>query len=612
VADLQLLQMTGILVLAMLAQWSASMLRLPAILLLLLSGFLVGPGCELAGFHKLIDPDKLLGSLLFPVVSLAVAVILFEGGLSLTFGEIAGLRNVVWRLVTVGGLVTWAVGTIAAHLILGFSWPIALLLGQLLVVTGPTVIGPLLRFVKPSGSVGGILKWEGIVIDPIGAMLAVLVLGALPMPDLQSALLVTMLGVLKTVVVGIGVGAAAAALIVVALKRFWIPDVLQNAMILMLIAVTYSAANLLVSEAGLFAVTVLGIVLANQNHATVTHIAEFKENLTVLLVSMLFVVLSARLGSAEFEAVGARSLLFALVMILVARPLAVAVSTWRSALHWRERVFLASMAPRGIVAAAVTSVFAIQLSRAGYHESDELVPTVFVMIVVSVVVYGIAAPLVARLLGLSAPPTGFLIAGANPLALAIGQALHDLGATVLLVDREPIAIRSARLQGLPTMLGSIVSRYVQENIELSGMGRLLALTPNQEANTLADISFVRTFGRENVFQLSISATAEGHHERIDDDMQGRILFGKEWTYSQLLSRISNGAVVKRTPLTSEFTLDDYHAQYGAAAIPLFVVDQNGIPTPIATDKAWDAGESTSLLALIGGNGEQESPPDGQS
>jgi NhaP-type Na+/H+ or K+/H+ antiporter len=612
VGESQLLQMTGILVLAMLAQWGAAVLRLPAILLLLLSGFLVGPGCELAGYPKLIDPDKLLGPLLFPIISLAVAVVLFEGGLSLTFAEIAGLRNVVWRLVTIGGLVTWGVGTVAAHLILGFGWPVSLLLGQLLIVTGPTVIGPLLRFVRPSGSVGAILKWEGIVIDPIGAMLAVLVLRALPMPDLQSALFVTMLGVLQTVIVGIGVGAAAATLIVVSLKRFWIPDVLQNGMILMLIAVTYCAANLLANEAGLFAVTILGIALANQEHATVTHIAEFKENLSILLVSVLFIVLASRLGSAEFEAVGARSLLFAAVMILVARPLSIAVSTWRSSLNWRERVFLASMAPRGIVAAAVTSVFAMHLSRAGYHESAELVPTVFVMIVVSVIFYSAAAPLVARLLGLSAPPTGFLIAGANPLALAIGKALQEVGATVLLIDREPLAIRSARLQGLPTKLGSIISRYVQENLELSGIGRLLALTPNQEANTLADISFVRTFGRENVFQLSVNASAEGRHERIDDDMQGRILFGKEWTYAQLMSRISNGAVVRRTPLTAKFTLADYHAQYGAAAIPLFVVDKSGVPTPIATDHAWAATESSSVLALIGGDGEQEPLAGGKS
>ena len=205
---------------------------------------------------------------------------------------------------------------------------------------------------------------------------------------------------------------------------------------------------------------------------------------------------------------------------------------------------------------------------------------------------------------MSAPPTGFLIAGANPLALAIGQALQDAGSTVLLVDREPTAIRSARLQGLPTKLGSINSRYVQDNIELSGIGRLLALTPNQEANTLADISFVRTFGRENVFQLSVGEAAEGRHERIHDDMQGRILFGKEWTYPQLSLRISNGGVMRCTPLTSKFTLDDYRAQYGAGAIPLFVVDSKGVPTPIAADQPWDAGENFSVLAIIGGTDDE--------
>ncbi|HEX8199719.1 MAG TPA: cation:proton antiporter, partial [Isosphaeraceae bacterium] len=427
-------QLASIVVLGVGAQWLAWRLKLPAILLLLLAGFLAGPALEWAGYRRLVDPDRLLGDLLLPVVSLSVAVILFEGGLSLNLAELVHSGGVIRNLVTLGAAVTWGVATVAARVVLGLTWPLATLLGAILVVTGPTVIGPLLRHVKPTGRTGPILRWEGIVIDPIGAMLAVLVFEAIPQPKLPSVLAVLLAGSLKTVLIGGGIGLAGALAVVLFLRRYWIPDFLQNPVTLMTVVAAFTASNALRPESGLFAVTAMGIILANQGHVTVKPIAEFKESLTILLVSALFIVLASRLTIGQIASVGPRSVLFTLVLMLVARPAAVAVSTIGSGLSWGERAFLAAMAPRGIVAASVAAVFALRLRASGVEGADRLVPATFAVIVGTVGVYGLAATRVARRLGLSPSHPGFLIAGANPVARAIGEALRAEGLPLLLVD----------------------------------------------------------------------------------------------------------------------------------------------------------------------------------
>ena len=593
-----LFQLAAIVLLGVGAQWAAWRLKLPAILILLLVGFLAGPVPAWFGYQRLIDPDNLFHDLLLPIVSMSVAVILFEGGLSLELRDITSAGHVIRNLVTVGACVTWAVGAVAAKFVVGLSWPLSILLGEILVVTGPTVIGPLLRYVKPTGRTGPILKWEGIVIDPIGAMLAVLVFEALPNENLQDMTSVVLMGSLKTILIGGAIGLAGAFITMLSLERFWLPDFLHNPGILMLVLAAFAFSNELQPESGLFAVTAMGIALANQRRVTVTHVVEFKENLTVLLVSSLFVILASRLSVEQIRAAGLRGAGFTLVMGLVARPLSVLVSTVGSDLNWRERAFLSWMAPRGIVAAAVASVFALRLQRAGYEGADLLVPVAFSTIIGTVSIYGLTAGWLARRLGLSFPNTGFLIAGANPLARAIGSALRSERQGLLLVDSNNEMVRAARLAGLPVVLASVLSRYIQERIDLSGIGRLMALTPNEEANSLAAVQFTRLFGRDQIYQLANDVHENGRKQKVDPHLSGRILFGSSMTFQHLESLLDGGATVKRTPITAEFTYAHFRELYGDNAIPLFLVDETGQVSPVTTDVSLDPKAGQALISLV--------------
>ena len=341
-----LVGLASILVLGICARWLAWWVHLPAILFLLLCGLVVGP------ITGMLNPDALLGELLLPIVSLSVAIILFEGGLSLRFSDLPQIGRVLRHLVSFGAAVTWIISAVAAYTVAGLDPALAVLLGAILVVTGPTVITPLLQDIRPTGPVGSILRWEGIVIDPIGATLAVLVFEGIVADGFRQAATVMALGVVKTVVIGGILGFLGARTLMLILKPFWAPDFLHNPLTLMIVITVFTLANLLQAESGLLAVTVMGVLLANQRTISIRHIVEFKENLRVLLISSLFILLASRLRLDNLMLVGTRSLEFLAILVFVARPAAVALSTIRSGLSWRERVFLAWMAPRGIVAAS--------------------------------------------------------------------------------------------------------------------------------------------------------------------------------------------------------------------------------------------------------------------
>lgn len=592
------IQLAAFFVLGMGAQWIAWRLRLPSILLLLLTGFLAGPFLEWLGHDKLVDPDALFGKLLVPLVSLAVSVVLFEGGLSLNFSELAHGGRVIASLVTVGGLVTWLVTTIAARLILGFEWGLSILIGSILMVTGPTVIGPLLRHVRPSGRIGPILKWEGVVIDPIGAMLTVLVFEAMPKGSVGEATAALALGVGKIVVVGAVFGAVAARIWSIALRRFWAPDYLQNPITLALVVGVFTTANLVAGESGLVAVTVMGILLGNQRQANVGHIAEFKESLVVLLISGLFILLAARLDIRQIEAASLPTLAFTAVLILLARPLTVLVSTIRSGLSWRERLFLGWMAPRGIVAASVASLFALRLRELNYPGAENLVPVTFTVIVLTVTIYGLTASWLSRRLKLSVPSPGFLIAGANPVAREIAAALQAEGQDVLMVDSNFDEVQKARLAGLPVLYGSVLSQFVQQKIELTNIGRLLALTSNAEANSLAAMKFARIFGREHVFQLAPEEDDRHRLARVGRELQGRTLFAPGVTFGSLEARLAGGDVLKRSALTTAYTYADYRAFYGETALPLFTGDATGRLEPTVESEPVAPQPDQVLISLV--------------
>lgn len=563
-----LLGLASIIVLGVVAQWSAWRLRIPSILLLLGFGLIAGP------VTGLLRPDELLGRLLLPVVSLSVAVILFEGGLSLRLRELRTVGGVLLRLTTLGVLVTGALTIVSAHYLLDFSWPLASILGAILVVTGPTVIGPMLRHLRLGGQVGSILRWEGIVIDPVGAMLAVLIFAAVRAGGLSEAAGELLKGFFLTALVGGGLGAAATLALVIPLRRYWVPDSLQNPAALAGLFAIFTVADLLQPEAGLLAVTVMGIGMANQRRVPIKHLIEFKESLSLLLISSLFLILAARLRLSDLQGLNLRSAVFVAVLVLVARPAAVFISCLRSGLNWRERLFISAMAPRGIVAASVTSVFALDLAAAGFTQAERMVPVTFLVIISTVLLYGLIAPPLARLLKLADPnPQGVLIVGAHPLARSIAQTLQNENYPALLVDSDWTNISAARQAGLRTFFGSILAEHTMNQIDFGDLGHLLALTENDEVNSLACLRFIEIFGRRGVFQLPFSQAVQGRREAVSLDQRGRLLFGEGMTYLHLVERFGDDPTVRATHLTKEFDFGEFTKLHPDDAVPLLLVNQ---------------------------------------
>ncbi|NQT71176.1 MAG: cation:proton antiporter [Chloroflexi bacterium] len=504
-------------------------------------------------------------------------------------------------MITIGALTTWLLTTLAAHFVLGLEFDMSVLLGAILVVSGPTVVIPLLRHVRPIGQVGPIMKWEGIVIDPLGAMLAVLVFGLIVAGRLEDATTLVIVGFLKTIFIGGFAGVIGAVLLLFALRRYWIPDFLQSTVALMMVFTVYGVSDLFQSESGLLGVTIMGIIMGNQKRISVRHIIEFKENLGVLLVSGLFILLAARLESSDFSGLSWGSLAFLIILILVVRPVAVILSTIKSGLNWREKLFLMWMAPRGIVAAAVASVFALRLldTEVNHPEADELVPATFLVIIGTVTFYGLTVFPLARRLQIAQPnPQGFLIMGAHSWAREIAKTLQAKGYQVLLVDTDWENLSAARAAGLPTFYASILSQYALDKIDLSGIGYLLALTPNNGANSLAALHFAPFLGRANVFQLPPEESGEGRKEAVSHHIRGRLLFGPGITYSYLSRRFNTGSTMKATGLTEKFDHDDFDRLYGNTAVPLFLITETGNLAVFAADSQISPRPGDTLIGLV--------------
>lgn len=580
------------------AQWLGWRARLPAILLLLIVGFLAGP------VTHILEPNEVFGGMLFPIISFAVAIILFEGGLSLQINQLPHVGAVLWRLLSVGALATWVVGTLGAHYIVGIQdWGVALLLGAILIVTGPTVIGPLLRHVRPTAKVSSILNWEGIVIDPIGAVLTVIVFEAIVGHSDQSGWQFIALSIGKTLLFGGGVGLVAAGALASLLRRFWIPDELQNPAVLAFVAGAFAFSNHLQAESGLVAVTLMGVILANQKWIAVGHIVEFKENLRVLLISGLFILLAARLKVGELREIGFGSIAFLALMIFVARPLSVFLSTIGTKVTLQEKLFLSWMAPRGIVAAAVASIFAQRLLASDEPMSGaaSIVPVTVVIIVGTVAIYGLTASFVAKKLGIAKPaPNGVIIVGAHDWARHIAEALKKAGISVFLVDTDVNNIAAAKMAGLTAQHTSIMSKVAHESAEAGEYGRLVALTRNDEVNALACMNYIELFGRAGVFQLSFKRAGHARHESVGPNQRGRLIFDRGTSWTQLNEAFAKGATVKATKLSAEFTYEDLRDRYGVYAIPLFLITEKGELQVIAPDSSIEPDADDTIITLIPG------------
>ncbi len=590
-------------VISLLCQWIAWKMRLPAILLLLIGGILMGP------VFDILDPDELFNHLLFPIISLSVAVILFEGSLTLEFKELKEHGRMVRNLLSVGMLVTWLTATLASHWALDLSWEIATLFGAIVVVSGPTVIMPLLRVVRPTANISNILKWEGIVIDPIGALLAVLVF-ELIVSGKSGGFGHTLWTFSSTLILGASLGGLSGWLLGLALRQHWLPQFLQNAGSLSFMLGVYALSNLLQHESGLLTVTVMGVWLANMRGVPVDDILEFKESLSVLLISALFILLAARIEFSAIAQLGWGPAWVILALIFIARPVGVWLSAMGTNLSWQEKLFLSWISPRGIVAAAVSALFAFQLESRGYSDAAVLIPLVFLVIITTVILQSLTAAPLARWLNVAEPDSrGFLFIGANQVARELAKGLIKKDIPVMLSDTSYENVRLARMDNLPVYFGNPVSEHAENHMDLTGISNVLAISPYRQLNTLATFHYLDLFGKGHVFGLSDGGTdLRASHQFSEKFKETRMLFGEKVTFAMLASQLSQGAGLRTTQLTAEFSLENYRTQHGSRLLILFVISPQGKVIPAIADQDIKAEEGYELISIIRPEPEPQEEP----
>ncbi|MBB4002277.1 cation:proton antiporter [Aurantimonas endophytica] len=539
------LQLAIIGVAGIAAQWIAWRLQIPAIVLLLAVGLVFGP---LTGF---MNPRADFGDLYTPLVSTAVAIILFEGGLTLNFREIRETSRAVRRIVTVAGPLVWLMTALAAHYIGNLTWPTAIILGGLLVITGPTVIMPLLRHAKLKNRPASILRWEAIVNDPIGALFAVLAFEiylVLHTGHQAENLAFTVLFALAIAVPG---GIAAGRFLAWAFARGAAPEYLKAPILLAAVVGMNSLTNLVLEEGGLLTVTVMGITMANSRIASLADLRRFKETITILLVSGLFIILTASLQPVVIAGLEWRVLAFLFVVLFVIRPLAVFVATIGAGLTWRERALVGWIAPRGIVATAVAGLFGSTLADLGVVDGDRMIAYVFAIVAVTILLHGFTLGPLSRLLDLrSADRPGVLIVGASRFTIALARRLKAQDVPVLIADANWSRISQARLAELDVWYGEVLSEAAHHNLNLSRFDYLIAATDNEAYNALVCTDFGPEMGRSDVFQ--IGKIADSDRRAMNFTIGGQPLFQPAKGFVELRDLMVDGWNFQATRLTDEF------------------------------------------------------------
>jgi len=556
------------------AQWIAWRTGWPAIVLMLAAGFIAGP------ITGVIDPEAAFGELLDPMISVGVALILFEGGLSLDLRELRHSGSAVWRLATIGVLVGWALGTLAGFYIAGLVWPVAVLFGGILIVTGPTVVIPLLRQANIQPRPNSILKWEGIVNDPTGALCAVIAYEyfrrVAETPDASLFEVVPPL-IIAAILSGL-IGYGAARLIAYLFPRGAIPEYLKVPVLFTTVIAVFVLTNLIEHEAGLVAVTVMGVALANMEVSSIRSIHPFKENVAVLLVSGIFILLSSSLDWEELTYLQTswRPLLFLIALLFLVRPITVIVSLLGSGVPWTERLFVAWIAPRGIVLVAISGLFALRLEDLGIAGGQLLIGLSFAVVVITVIAHGFTIDIVARWLGIKGTSRpGLLIVGSTPWTIALAREMEQLKTPVMIADPSWQRLAAARREGLPYYHGEILNEATEHNLDLSPYQVLVAATDNEAYNTLVCNEFAHEIGRDSVYQLGESADGDDDKHALPLSLRGRALFESGLGVSEVNQRQQQGWVFKKTKLSEEFDYEKAQEHLPDTATMLLLVRPTG-------------------------------------
>lgn len=551
------------------AQWLAWRLQLPGIVLMLLAGVLAGP------VLGILDPARDIGPLVGPMVSVAVAIILFEGGLTLNVHQLSDAATGVKRLVFVGAPLGWLTSAMALHYGAGLGWEASAVFGGIMIVTGPTVIAPLLRQARLGRRPAALLQWEAIVNDPIGALAAVLAFEVVVVLHTTETLTHAAQALIIGVVVATILGAIAGLGIARAFKTGLVPEYMKVPVLFVVLIAIFAASDTVLHESGLLAVTIMGVVIANAELPSYVELRRFKEHATVLLVSGVFILLAASLDFSTLAQLNGRAALFVASVVLLARPLTVLLSLIGTDLPWQERTLVAFTGPRGVVLVAVAGLFGERLAALGVADGGLVAPLAFVLVAVTVVLHGFTLTPVARALGLAgAASPGILLVGGSRFSTQFAQTLDKAGATVLLSDTNRGHLRQARQAGINTFYGDILSEAAEHSLELTQYGRIIALSDNDAYNTLITTDLGPEFGRDNVFQIARHKDGPSRHS-LPATLGGRA-FALGETHDSLEARITSGDTLRLTRLTAEFTLEDWRTTTSDPLI-LMALDPKGQP-----------------------------------
>ena len=580
------------------AQWIAWRTGRPAIALMLIVGIIAGP------VLGILDPERDFGALQEPIIKLAVAVILFEGGLSLNFRELRQAGAAVIAMVFVAGPIAWGLGAAAAHYGAGLSWEISALLGGIMIVTGPTVIGPMLRTLRVPSRVRNILKWEAIVNDPIGALLAVGIYAYITYEGATANIAVITMDVLAASFIAGLIGAGLGFAVTWLFPRGLVPEYLKAPFLLVTVIAGFVIADLIKHETGLITVTVMGIVMANRQIYSSQALYRFKEDLAVLLISGVFIILSATLDWETVQQFRPQFVIFLILLLFVVRPVSVLIALLFSSLSWRERLFIAWIAPRGIVAVAITGLFAIRLIDYGLPGAEALVPLSFAVVIATIFAHGFSASWVAERLGISeGKGVGVLIAGANRWSIALGKMLKSLDVEVLITDNSRFALRRAHKEGLATHHGDVLEEAHDDNIDMGEFQHLIAATDNDSQNQLITADLGPEMGYEQISRLandSQSKSRVGH---------GRLLFASGADFGTLLDRDLAGWRFSKTNITEKFTAEDYRGNLEEDEEPLAVLKPDRRLLFFATDSRPAIEDGDVVISYVAADTPEERKAD---
>lgn len=552
------------------AQWIAWRTGWPAIALMLAAGVIGGP------VTGIIDPEHVFGELLEPMISVAVALILFEGGLSLNFRELRKTDGAVTRLVLLGAPIGWVLGAIACYYVAGLVWPVAILFAGILVVTGPTVVLPLLRQSNVAARPRAILKWEAIVNDPVGALLGVVTYEYLRRSGEGGTLAAVIISLIAAAVVAGLIGWLAARAVGWAFPRGHVPEFLKAPILLVAVIGVFVLSNMIQQETGLLAVTVMGVALANMRLVSLRDIHPFKENVTVLLISGVFVILSASLDLAVLRQFEWRFLAFLLALLFLVRPATVLLSLSFSPVPWNERLLLAWIAPRGIVAVAISGLFALRLDRLGYGDGSILVTLSFAVVIATILAHGFTIRPVARLLKVTgASDVGLLIVGSTPWSLGLAAQLRQMEVPVTIADNSWQRLAPARQAGIPTYHGEILAEATEERLDLTQFQVLAATSDNEAYNALVCNEFAPEIGRDKVYQLG-DASHDDDPRALPESLRGRSLFTSGLGVEEIVTRDETGWTFRKTKVSEQFDFGAVRASLPDGADMLLLLRKGGV------------------------------------